>query len=207
MMNPGSGEFKCRRCGKCCKENWEITVDFESDLFRWIEQKRYDILEKIVLNPRYILAPDRYNGEPQWMIDCGHVLFGDTENKCPFLIEADGEASAGCFIHSTRPEVCKRFPLDSTGRVRTDILDVCDSTIFYHSRAAENRGLSFMEYMEREYQSRSGEPMPPRKTELAEIAGLFKKGDLKVNFTSQIGLSLAEDLMEKIKLETLKKAM
>ncbi len=204
-MKQGSNDFRCRRCGKCCKENWEIIVDFESDLFRWIEQKRYDILEKIVLNPRYILAPERYNGEPQWIIDCGHVLFGDTENKCPFLIEADGEASAGCFIHSTRPEVCKRFPLDSTGRVRSDILDVCDSTIFYHSSAAEKLGLSFMEYMEQEYQSRLAEPTPPRKQELIEIAGLFKKEDLKINFTSPISLSLAEDMIEKIKQKMMKK--
>ncbi len=204
-MKQGSGEFRCRRCGKCCKENWEIIVDFESDIFRWIEQKRYDILEKVVLNPRYILAPERYDGEPQWIIDCGHVLFGDTQNKCPFLIEADSNLPAGCFIHSTRPEVCRRFPLDAGNRVRTDILDVCDSTIFYHSRAAENLGLSFMQYMENEYQSRLEEPLPPRKKELSEIAGLFNKSDLKVNFTSEISMSLAEDMVEKIKLAALKK--
>jgi|GEM_PF-3393130 len=204
-MKKESSDFRCRRCGKCCKENWEIIVEFESDIFRWIEEKRFDILEKIVLNPRYILAPERYEGEPQWILDCGHVLFGDTSNKCPFLIDSENKSSAGCFIHSTRPEVCRRFPRDSTGRVRTDILDVCDATIFHHSRAAENQGLSFMEYMEREYQSREGEPMPPRKHELAEIAGLFKKGDLKISFTSEISLKLAEDLVERIKLETLKK--
>jgi len=66
-------------------------------------------------------------------------------------------------------------------------------------------GLSFMEYMEQEYQSRRGEPTPPRKQELIEIAGLFKKGDLKINFTSPISLSLAEDMIEKIKQKMMKK--
>jgi Fe-S-cluster containining protein len=204
-MNKGQREFECRRCGKCCKESWEISVDVEKDIFRWIEQKRFDILNKIVLNPRYLLAPERYNGEPPWIIDCGHVLFGDVGNKCPFLEEAVCEMPAGCSIHDTRPQVCRHFPHNPKNRVRSDILDVCVGTIFYHSSAAERMGLSFMEYMEQEYQKRADEPSPPRKDELKEIAHLFREGDLRVKFTSDIGMKLAEDLVQRIRLEPLNK--
>lgn len=186
-------------------ESWEISADFQNDIVRWIREKRFDILGLVVLNPKYILEPERYDCEPQWIIDCGHVLFGDVGNKCPFLKEAVGELPASCGIHETRPLVCRRFPYDPGERVRSDILDVCVGTIFHHSRAAERRGLSFMEHMNQEYQKRADEPSPPRKKELKEIANLFKEGDLKVNFTSDFGLKLAEDLVENIKLEILQK--
>jgi Fe-S-cluster containining protein len=204
-MKEGQMEFECRRCGKCCKESWEISADFQNDIVRWIREKRFDILGHVVLNPKYILEPKRFNCEPQWIIDCGHVLFGDVGNKCPFLKEAVGELPASCSIHETRPRVCRRFPHGPTNRVRSDILDVCVGTIFYHSGAAERMGLSFMEHMEQEYRKHADEPSPPKKDELREIAHLFREGDLKVNFTSDIGLKLAEDLVENIKLETPKK--
>ncbi len=36
----------CRRCGRCCIEGSEGAVSLQ-DIARWIEQRRYDILEWI----------------------------------------------------------------------------------------------------------------------------------------------------------------
>jgi Fe-S-cluster containining protein len=191
-------EFKCRRCGKCCKENWEITLDFQKDILRWIQDKRFDILRKVVLNPKFVLSPHRYDNEPQWMLDCGHVLFGDVTHKCPFLGEAVGEHSAGCRIHDTRPQVCRKFPFDENKRVRADILDLCVGSIFYHSRAAELEGLSFIEYINKiDRKKPKGPSLAPGRQELREIAHFFEKKNLKIRFTSDKGLNIAEKSLTK----------
>ena len=191
-------EFLCKRCGKCCKENWEITVDFQKDILRWIQEKRFDLLKHVVLNPKFILSPSRYDNNPQWIIDCGHVLFGDESHRCPFLDESLNGHPAGCSIHETRPQACRRFPLDENNRVRTDILDVCIGTIFYHSSAAEAEGMSLIEYMKKmDQEAIQGASLPPRKDELKEIAQSFKGLDMKIHFTSDFGLSIAEEALSK----------
>lgn len=198
-------KFVCRRCGKCCKENWEVIVDFQKDILRWIQEKRFDILKHVVLNPKFILNPEYYHNKPQWIIDSGHLLFGDVSHRCPFLEEGIGELSARCRIHETRPRVCRRFPYDGRSGVRADILDVCMGSIFYHSKVAEREGLSFVEYMEKlDLERRKGPPLGPKKDELMEIAQYFRDKDLKVQFTSDLGLNMAEELLA-IKTEILRK--
>jgi Fe-S-cluster containining protein len=199
-------EFKCRRCGRCCQETWEIAVDFEKDILRWIREKRFDILKRVVLNPKFILNPDHFENNPQWMIDCGHVLFGDVKLKCPFLEDASYKKPSRCTIHETWPTVCMKFPFNDNGKVRTDVLDVCVGSIFFHSKNAEAASLSFIEYIEKISQDKSSEKiLAPRKKELLEIAKLYKerfdKSTLKVNFTSEHGLKIAEGILTEIKEE------
>jgi Fe-S-cluster containining protein len=199
------GEFKCRRCGACCKQSWDIPVNFQKDVLRWIEEKRFDILKHVVLNPKFILSPAHFNNEPQWIIDCGHVLFGDEHNKCPFLAEADLEGPAKCRIKETWPEVCRRFPFHKNGEIRTDVLDICVGSIFYHSREAELESLNFIEYMEKiSHKNVKDFSQAPRREELLEIARFFKGRDLKVNFTSDTGLEIAEKMLSKTRFKILK---
>ncbi|RMF91626.1 MAG: YkgJ family cysteine cluster protein [Methanobacteriota archaeon] len=186
------GKFVCRRCGKCCKERWEITVDFHEDILRWIRERRFDILKHVVINPKFLLNPGYYHNRVQWIIDTGHVLFGDVAHRCPFLEEATGDFPARCRIHETRPQVCRRFPYDEQGRVREDILDVCMGSIFYHSKKAEEKGLELTKYIRERRDLRQA----PDRWELKEIARAFRDRDLKIPFTSDIGLRIAEELLE-----------
>ncbi len=189
-----TGEFQCHRCGKCCKESWEIPVDFHRDVLRWIEERRFDILKRVVLSPRFVLNPERYGNNPHWIIDCGHVLFGDITFKCPFLDEVRNSEPAGCAIHETRPYACRLFPYNENGVVRTDILDLCMGTIFYHSAEAEKNGLGLVDYLNRiningseRFQKISG------TEELRNIASLYRDRQLKIRLTSSQGVRIAEE--------------
>jgi Fe-S-cluster containining protein len=189
-------EFVCKRCGKCCKENWEIIVDFQEDIIRWINERRFDILKHVVLNPKFILNPVHYQNNPQWIIDSGHILFGDVAYRCPFLDEATEDFSARCRIHETRPMGCRRFPYDEQGKVRADILDVCMGSIFYHSRNAEDDGMGFMTYISLRGASKDERiAAAPDKNELKKIARSFRDKGLKVMFISDTGLSITEQLL------------
>lgn len=198
-------KFHCRQCGKCCKQNWEIILDLEEDIFRWIEEKRYDILKKVVLNPKYQIDPDRFDQTPQWILDTGHPLFGDTASKCPFLMDSDCRVPSRCLIHDSRPKVCRRFPYDGDHKVRLDILDLCEGAIFYHSTIAEQEGLSFIEYVERENRLFPPQFLPPGpfSNELKEIASKYGKRELKISFMSPEGTQIAARALE----DTKKKAI
>lgn len=185
--------FVCRRCGQCCKESWEIAVDFEKDLLGWIHERRFEILKHVVLNPKFLINPERYGNRPQWMIDGGHVLFGEANQRCPFLIDSTEDCQAGCRIHDVRPQVCRRFPYDETGKVRSDILDVCMASIFYHSRAAEVTGLGIAKYFEE--LNGNGVVSSPKRSEMEDIAVFFKDKGLKIKFLSEDGLGVAEELV------------
>ncbi len=194
---PGS-EFICWRCGNCCKANWEIIVDFKEDILRWIGERRFDILKRIVLNPKFILNPEHFSNTPQWMIDNGHILFGDIGCRCPFLEEPDPEIPAKCRIHNTRPMVCRSFPYDEGNNVRGDVLDVCKGSIFYYSELAVKNGSDFLQYLDSISPKKNKPLFNFKKEDLRSIASFFRNKGLifKVNFTSETGLKIAEQLID-----------
>ncbi len=164
---------------------------------RWIDEKRFDILREVVLNPKFILDPGRYGNTPQWMIDTGHILFGDEEQRCPFLRESSGGEPAGCSIHDIRPRVCERFPFDMDGRIRADVLDLCAASIFYHSTAAEEEQKDFIEYVE----EISSAPIRAKarlgRLERVDISSAYVDSDLRVSLTSELGVSMAEEAFKR----------
>lgn len=126
--------FECRRCGACCASIKYITVCF-SDVKRWVEQKRWDILEELDIDRTVtpMLAacgkkalqaarreaeavlegpdvPDRERVRELLFITGSlesAVYVARKNNACAFLIK-DGLAT--CAMHDTKPRVCGKFP-------------------------------------------------------------------------------------------------
>ena len=95
--------FKCRRCGKCCKN--QNTILFSPwDVFR--------IGKKIGKSPSAVIKDytEVYVG-PQSRIPVVHLLMQRKKNACPFLTE-----EGHCSVHDVKPTVCALYPL---GRVIT----------------------------------------------------------------------------------------
>jgi Fe-S-cluster containining protein len=126
--------FECRRCGACCASIKYITVCF-SDVKRWVEQRRWDILEELDIDRTVtpLLAncgkkvlmsakkeaeavlegldvPDRVRVRELLFITGSlesAVYVSRKNNACAFLIN-DGLAT--CTLHDTKPRVCGKFP-------------------------------------------------------------------------------------------------
>lgn len=94
-------KFKCRKCGKCCK-NQDTILFTPRDIFR--------IAQKVRKSPLDVVKDytEVYIG-PQSRIPLVHLLMRGPKNACPFLAE-DGR----CSIHDCKPIVCALYPL---GRV------------------------------------------------------------------------------------------
>ncbi len=90
-------EFKCRRCGWCCK-NKVINILY-SDIKRWKKENRNDILKEV----SYVEVPNK--------IVSGFYFIKTTvpsHKKCPFLEFKDNLAV--CTIYKTRPRTCRNNP-------------------------------------------------------------------------------------------------
>lgn len=96
-------KFKCRRCGKCCK-NQDTILFSPWDVFR--------IGKKVGKSPATVIKDytEVYVG-PQSRIPVVHLLMQGKKNACPFLTE-----EGRCSIHDVKPTVCALYPL---GRVIT----------------------------------------------------------------------------------------
>ena len=92
--------FKCRKCGKCCKH--QNTILFNSrDIFQFAR--------KLQMTPEEVITQyaETYIGSAS-KIPIVHIIPRGKNEVCPFL--TDGL----CSIHDCKPTVCALFPL---GRV------------------------------------------------------------------------------------------
>lgn len=92
--------FKCRRCGKCCKNQDTILLN-PRDIFR-IAQKLGKSMAAVIDDYTEV-----YIGQNS-RIPVVHLLPKGPKNTCPLLI--DGR----CSVHDCKPTVCALYPL---GRV------------------------------------------------------------------------------------------
>ncbi|HMK46737.1 MAG TPA: YkgJ family cysteine cluster protein [Methanocella sp.] len=130
-----ASRFECRRCGTCCSTVRFIPV-CHADAQRWVMQKRWDILERLVIDRArtplmaiwgkgaITMARDRAAAATEG-IDMAaplrrlvtHILYvtdlvesavytGREDNRCVFL---SGDSHT-CIIHDTKPRVCEKFP-------------------------------------------------------------------------------------------------
>jgi Fe-S-cluster containining protein len=123
----GRGAFKCERCGACCRRPWRVEASVY-DVQRWISEKRLDILESLVYEPK--------RGPPQGLTPCeakslemmcsellevdeglvttfAFALAASREGALVIPKAADGcvfHDGRGCAIYGTRPGVCAQFP-------------------------------------------------------------------------------------------------
>jgi len=91
-------KFKCKRCGWCCR-NLVINIAY-SDIVRWFNQGRNDILNEISWINNY---PKENTG--------GFYITKTALNpkqSCPFL---SIQNNAKCDIHDTKPRACRDAPL------------------------------------------------------------------------------------------------
>lgn len=124
---PRDGDFRCERCGSCCRRPWRIEVSVY-DIQRWISEKRLDIIDGLEYMPR--------RGPPVGLTPCE---IRSMEMMCSSLLELDESRAAGlafaigasregalvipkkedgcayhdgggCSIYHSRPGVCARFP-------------------------------------------------------------------------------------------------
>jgi Fe-S-cluster containining protein len=92
--------FECKQCGKCCLKAGNCLQATQSDIDRWEEQGRDDILE---------LA---------WSGD----LWVDYEHKeamrCPWLRKLPSKDKYICRIHDTKPDECAGYPVSKAQALR-----------------------------------------------------------------------------------------
>lgn len=93
--------FKCRKCGKCCK-NQDTILFSPRDIFKIAQKYETQTLEIIKS------YTEVYIGR-QSQIPVVHLLMQGKKNACPFLSE-----EGHCSIHDIKPTVCALYPL---GRV------------------------------------------------------------------------------------------
>ena len=126
--------FECRRCGACCASIKYITVCF-SDVKRWVEQRRWDILDELDIDRTItpMLAACGKNALDNAKMEADALLEGldvpgqervrellfitrslesavyvaRKNNSCAFLIK---DSLATCALHDTKPRVCGKFP-------------------------------------------------------------------------------------------------
>ena len=87
----------CIGCGNCCRER-AIDIAF-SDILRWSDEKRWDILNEI-----YYIDNYPHKGQGGFYIEKSINKKGE-DRPCPFLMDNK------CLIHSTKPGGCKDAPL------------------------------------------------------------------------------------------------
>ncbi|PLX89249.1 MAG: hypothetical protein C0618_01690 [Desulfuromonas sp.] len=103
--------FDCRQCGHCClnlKDAYSGCVD-ESDLKRWIEAGRDDLLvwvETLRLSRDNILH--RVWVDPET---------GDDVERCPWLLDRLDRRGFLCGIDEVKPGYCRAFP-DHAGHAK-----------------------------------------------------------------------------------------
>ena len=92
--------FKCRRCGKCCK-NQDTIIFTPRDIYN-IAHKFGKSMEQVIEETSEVY-PGRDSRMP-----IVHMVPRGPKNACPLLV--DGR----CSVHDCKPTVCALFPL---GRV------------------------------------------------------------------------------------------
>ncbi len=130
-----AADFACKRCGACCSEVKFIPVS-HSDVLRWIQKARWDILDRLVIDRRRtpymaiwgreaIAATKEKARSALETIDmdegrrcrAAELLYVTDLVECAVYVAREwghcvfysGETNA-CQIHDTKPRVCEKFP-------------------------------------------------------------------------------------------------
>ncbi len=89
----------CRACGTCCELFGGNLRATPRDLQRWQGEGRLELLVRVGERGRLWKDPDT----------------GSFLEECPFLI-ATGPDTAECWIHETKPAMCRDYPTLAHGR-------------------------------------------------------------------------------------------
>lgn len=108
-------EFKCKQCGKCCRKYIGTLKATSEDIERWRREGREDILKYVDI---YEFDGKTLGGD-LWF----NPKTGEEMRKCPFLRKRKGKFF--CLIHSTKPEVCREYPLLVNAKTLQERLKEC----------------------------------------------------------------------------------
>jgi Fe-S-cluster containining protein len=120
-------EFKCGRCGDCCRYWGGRASATDDDLRRWVLEGRKDILRYVELGLvaekeiKYIRG-DEWDGSDDKVI-ANMFISPRTKkemNYCPFLRKETDKKTYRCKINDTKPKICREFPYDDVGAPRND---------------------------------------------------------------------------------------
>lgn len=116
--------FRCNNCGICCKKyvgNLSATI---GDMERWADEGRNDILERA-----YPLLPDPADwvnlDSADLIADLWFTKAGNEHYACPWW-----HRSTGCRIHSTKPQMCRDYPVS----LEQAMSDECEGVDQGHQR-------------------------------------------------------------------------
>lgn len=95
-------QTQCIGCGNCCKER-SIDITF-SDILRWSNEKRNDILREVYYIDNYPVK-----GQGRFYFEKSIKKREDMKRHCSFLTSKNK-----CSIHDTKPSGCKDAPFAYT---------------------------------------------------------------------------------------------
>ena len=84
----------CNRCGECCLQFGAGIVADPEDVVRWINERRWDILEHL---------------DPIHELDSEVDVTPTETGRCPFLKKDRGEPTYKCRIHDSKPRMCRNY--------------------------------------------------------------------------------------------------
>ncbi len=103
----------CQRCGECCKRWGTALAGTTDDLYRWLEEGRYDILQYCsarMYDGTVVCGSELTVSDlgDVYVVDLWKAPDGSSLTVCPFLSYDDAGLSL-CTIHADKPSVCRRF--------------------------------------------------------------------------------------------------
>jgi Fe-S-cluster containining protein len=101
-VETGLEDFKCKKCGRCCK-----TLDYhdqlsEQDYRLWQKLDRQDLLAWV----RLVRKNSNEFSYRIW-VPPGKLIASD---KCPWLWPNRENRQWQCTIHDVKPEICRQYP-------------------------------------------------------------------------------------------------
>ena len=123
VMGRTNEEFKCQRCGRCCKVFQQTLTFEEEDLERW----RCAGGSRTVpsnLGPRPILDFVCFYGDG-WGDLWFHPETREDLLRCPFLRRIPKTNRYRCMVYPIRPEICRPFPFIHDGKLETLRIAIC----------------------------------------------------------------------------------
>ena len=112
-MNREPDEEPCELCGLCCKILGDGIAPTETNLLRWMEDGRTDILRHFTAfleDGRRVRCSELTPSDLGGMVsaELRDPVTGELVTACPFL-RRTGRRRYICSIHTTKPEMCINY--------------------------------------------------------------------------------------------------
>jgi Fe-S-cluster containining protein len=115
-------EFKCQRCGNCCKNISETSFHLTpEEVEKW---KNVIVKSNFGTRPAIDFVSVFSSGYGDIFIS---PITRDELIRCPFLRKLPKQNKYKCLIYDSpiRPQVCKDFPFTEDGKIRFSKADIC----------------------------------------------------------------------------------